>query len=462
MHVWTSSSPWRRAAYVAVGLLLGVGPARADDAGEPDAPPASPPAAAPDDGNVTPAFDERVQAAVKRGVAWLRGRPRPNGSLGNLERSDEKTYDGTVGSYVEPYGGTSLLLYTLMKCGVPESDPLVKNGLAWLRKSKDDGTAYEISMELLAVTATADPFKHAADSAAAGGKVRLSGENRAWAEGLLANLIKKRGTLGWRYWGRGDDNKGGNQDTSSTQLAVLAMFAAERCGLKIDPKIWSDVIRFALAQQEEDGPSRRRAVHPKPPPGRPPASSSDGSTTARGADDDETPDKARGFAYVRLTGPDPEDREASGAMTACGLGIVTMARFSLMTRSPRLWAKEDAARVQQGVYDGLAWLDANWSPFKNKGGNGHWDLYYVYCVERAMDLVGSQRLGNHVWYLDMAKEVLSKQREDGSWTGGAATTFHADTLDTCFALLFLQRATRGGIPYPSVTGGSDVEPVDGR
>ena len=37
-----------------------------------------------------------------------------------------------------------------------------------------------------------------------------------------------------------------------------------------------------------------------------------------------------------------------------------------------------------------------------------------------------------------------------------------DTLDTCFALLFLKRATRGSIPFPSLTGGSDDPPVDNR
>ena len=389
-------------------------------------------------------------------------RARASGSWGDLSRGNEKTYNGTSNAYIKPYGATSLTLYTLMKCGVPESDPVVRSGLGWLRKAKEDGNAYEIAMELLAVTATADPFKSTKDANAAGERVKLSGDNRAWAEGLLANLFKKRGTLGWRYWGKADNNKGGNQDLSSTQLAVLAMFAAERCGIKIDPKVWSDVIQFSLAQQEEDGPACRRAVHPKPPPGAKTPKQPEGTGAAPRGGPEETPDKARGFAYVRLLGPDPDDRAASGAMTGCGLGILTMARFSLMTRAPKAWAKEDAARVQSAIYDGLAWLDSKWSPFTNPGPNKHWSLYYVYCVERAMDLIGNQRLGKHLWYLEMAEQVLGRQNKDGSWTGGASTTFNADLLDTCFALLFLHRATRGGIPYPSVTGGSDTEPVDGR
>ena len=451
----------RRTAVLSATLLLAAGRVTADDAEGPAPAPAAGPGAPAEEGDVPTDLDARVKTAVERGVAWLRGVARSDGSYGPLSSSDEKSYNGTTGSYTTPYGATSLALYTLMKCGVEDSDPLVRKGLGWLRKSKPDGDAYEIAMELLAVTATADPFKKAAESEGAGTRVKLTGENRAWAEGLLANLLKQRGSFGWRYWGKSDPTKGGNQDLSSTQLAVLALFAAERCGLRVDAKVWSEVIRYALEQQDDDGPSRRRAVHPRPPPGRALAAPAGGTTAGPRAGDDDTPDKARGFAYLRLTGPTAADRQPTAAMTACGIGILTMARFSLMVRSPKVWAKEDAGSVQAGIYDGLAWLDANWTPYAGGGRGDWWSLYYVYCVERAMDLVGSQRLGTRLWYLEMANEVLRRQKPDGSWEG-AASKFNASTLDTCFALLFLQRATRGGIPYPSVTGGSDVPSSDGR
>jgi hypothetical protein len=113
------------------------------------------------------------------------------------------------------------------------------------------------------------------------------------------------------------------------------------------------------------------------------------------------------------------------------------------------------------VYDGLAWLDLHWDPFKNPP-DGGMNLYYVYCVERSMDLIGAQRLGARFWYAEMAEQVLSRQKENGMWTGGNSPNGSPDVLDTCFALLYLHRSTLGGIPFPSVTGGSEEPPSDNR
>jgi hypothetical protein len=75
-----------------------------------------------------------------------------------------------------------------------------------------------------------------------------------------------------------------------------------------------------------------------------------------------------------------------------------------------------------------------------------------------MDLVGVQLLGNHLWYAEMAEQLLGRQNARGYWDS-QSTLANGQVLDTCFALLFLHRATRGGIPFPSVTGGSDDPPV---
>ena len=413
---------FRRVALLA-GFLAACALPRSVVAEDPEAP-APAPAEDPDDGwGVPETLDLRIKKAIERGVRWLQKQPRPDGSFGPLEKGDETTYNGTNEAYTSPFGATALAMYTLMKCGVDASDPQVKKGLAWLKKSRENGTAYETAMELLAVTATADPFKRTKDATAAGDKLRLSGEYRAWADSLLADLLKLQGTKGWRYWGKGDENKGGNQDVSSTQLAALALFAAERCGLKVAPSIWADVIDFALDQQTEHGPTHPRAVHAKPSKPVQAPGMSEGTTAGPPPSGGEAAmDRARGFAYVRDDVADASNRTPRGSTTACGIGILTVARFSLMSRSPKVWAQVDATRVQEAIYDGLAWLDRNWSPWENAGGKHVWNVYYVYCVERAMDLVGSQRLGKRFWYAEMAEQVVGRQRDDGSWTGGATTT----------------------------------------
>jgi hypothetical protein len=396
---------------------------------------------------------ERIPPAIARGVAWLKKRPDAKGWWGN-ETLGGVTYNGTTDAYLGPFGPTALAVYTLLKCGVPPNDPLVRRGFEYLRRSKSwKGHSYEISMTLLAVTATADPFKKTKNATAAGGRVNLVGANRTWAQELLEKLLTRRAGYAWRYWGAHEDTRGGPRDLSSTQLAALAMFSAERCGLKVDPKVWSGVIRYTLEQQEESGPPHPRAVH------APPARSTD--REGGGAGGASIQDAARGFAYIRRSN-DKEDRSASGGMTACGIANLMMARFSLTTRAPAAWRVEDAARIQQSIYDGLAWLDAHWSPYKNSGADPtSYDLYHVYCVERAMDLVGASRIGAHFWYAEMAKEVLSRQAASGCWPKRGENSPET-VMDTCFALLFLHRATKGGIPFPVVTGGSEEAPQDGR
>jgi hypothetical protein len=61
----------------------------------------------------------------------------------------------------------------------------------------------------------------------------------------------------------------------------------------------------------------------------------------------------------------------------------------------------------------------------------------------------------------MATQLVARQRAQGFWDS-ESTHDPRDLLDTSFALLFLRRATKGGIAFPDVTGGSDDPPRDGR
>jgi hypothetical protein len=45
-------------------------------------------------------------------------------------------------------------------------------------------------------------------------------------------------------------------------------------------------------------------------------------------------------------------------------------------------------------------------------------------------------MGIHDWYARGARAILGAQQADGSWPGGQPVP------DTCFAVLFLRRATR--------------------
>jgi hypothetical protein len=91
------------------------------------------------------------------------------------------------------------------------------------------------------------------------------------------------------------------------------------------------------------------------------------------------------------------------------------------------------------VAEGLAWLAKNFTVSKNPGkdGGGEWHYYYLYALERVGMLCETERIGSHPWYSTGAKFILDAQQPDGSWKAGEEAAW-----DTCFAILFLKRATR--------------------
>src|SRR5262245_28975644 len=204
---------------------------------------------APEDGSPAPPpvsrpFEERRAEAIANGLAWVRSQGR-DGFWGRLSSSkDDLSYSGKTGVYEEPYGGTALALYTLLKCGVPLDDSVVEPAFANLRSVAGKGSAYELAMTLLAVTATAarrpapvDPKKGAAGDS----PFELREARRAWAQDLVVELVKIRAPDGWRYWGaKSDRDSGGVEDLSSTQLVTLALLEAQRCGIRVDPRVWAD------------------------------------------------------------------------------------------------------------------------------------------------------------------------------------------------------------------------------
>jgi hypothetical protein len=64
----------------------------------------------------------------------------------------------------------------------------------------------------------------------------------------------------------------------------------------------------------------------------------------------------------------------------------------------------------------------------------------MYALERAGMLYGTEKFGDHDWYLEGAKSIVRSQKADGSW--GANNDEEKNTIQTCFAILFLKKATR--------------------
>ena len=390
---------------------------------------------------------EEAEKAILKGVAYLKKVQKDDGSWGDVVGDATYSGEASQGQGEHPAGPTALALYALLKCKVPTKDPSVRKGFEYLKKRHEKpGSSYETSAMLLAMCATANPYKTSAASTKRVELLKLKGKWRGWAQKLHAHLLDKKQAQVWRYnvTGQSGSPPGGSQDLSSTQLAALALFAAHQVKIRTPDSVWQDILDYTMSAQEDDG----REVVTKDP--------------LTGA---EIRRKARGFCYIKGL-EDPEQGQATGSMTACGIANIMMARFILTDagRKREEWeATVDAKKIQRAIEDGLCWLEENWNARTNprKQRMNVYHLYWMYSVERAMDLVGHQKIGTHLWYSEMGQSLISTQADDGSWDSNS-THEPRKTLDTCFALLFLKKATQGQIPFPSVTGGTDEPPVDNR
>jgi len=144
-----------------------------------------------------------------------------------------------------------------------------------------------------------------------------------------------------------------------------------------------------------------------------------------------------GWGYFRK-----DDGAAYGSMTVGAAGALAIYRHIL--NEP--W-KNDKAIVR-----GLDWVGRSFSVTANPGfgdrnaeGQRHFThhYYYLYGLERLGVLYGTERIGKHDWYAEGAASLLKSQAADGSWgEKDAVRNGGSDTIDTCFAILFLKRATR--------------------
>ena len=134
-----------------------------------------------------------------------------------------------------------------------------------------------------------------------------------------------------------------------------------------------------------------------------------------------------GFNYV------PHGKAArdpsTGSMTAAALACFDICLEALPRDGGR---RKKSEKVIEAAF---AWIDARFTVTQNPNSPmSHY--YWLYGVERVGAFWDRRELGGRRWYPDGAMELVDWQRRDGSW--------HGDLVDTCFALLFLNRASMTG------------------
>jgi hypothetical protein len=154
-----------------------------------------------------------------------------------------------------------------------------------------------------------------------------------------------------------------------------------------------------------------------------------------------------GFGYTPMDTP-------TGSMTAAGAACLLICKqaFEASGRG-KAWLPQ----IEDGLRRAERWIEANWAgpsnprPGRDPAEADGWQYYYLYGLERFGAFAKLEHFGKYPWYTIGAEWLLEKQEGNGRWP---APWDRQDEFDTCFALLFLRRASA-----PS-TGSTSVRRFD--
>ncbi|HEX7898533.1 MAG TPA: prenyltransferase/squalene oxidase repeat-containing protein [Planctomycetota bacterium] len=367
----------------------------------------------------------KIDAAVKKGVEWLKKAPSPGFTYGKIDDSDP------------------LILLTLIHAGVPESDARVQELLKGMLE-KPLMRTYLVTLQAM-VLEEIDRAKYQNRIAqCAQFLVDNQCSNGQWSYGEPSEHVKEVppakdvASGGGKKAGVIDFGGGGGEkvkpkitrkitvkkmkdgpgigDNSNTMYAALGLRACHDSGILL-PK---DVVEAA----------RRWFVECQFPAESNNVASGDGAV-------------ARGWCYARKD-VCAKKHGAYGGMTAGATGALVIYNYILGTD----WKRDPAVR------SGNAWMAQKFAPDQNPGenelGNEKTELYYtLYAAERLGMLSGQTLFGKHDWYVEGASFLLGAQKESGGWDDGVGRS--TSTWDTCFAILFLKKATRALVASEDVS-----------
>ncbi len=319
------------------------------------------------------------------------------------------------------------------------------------------GDTYGVSITLLALERIFTP--------GATGERNIPEADRKWIAWLVRCLASTQGPSGGFGYCALDSNprqsgRAPYWDNSNSQYALLGLGAARLLGADLGTDVWKKALLHWMECQEEDGDPVMLTDDPFD-------SREDGGSSV-------APAKVRARGWTYRGGTEGTDYPiATGSMTAGGVSSVVICRQALSAVG-ELPTDLDV-RSMASVRDGLGWLSVHFSVTGNPGGwtgppgreEAEFQHYYLYGLEKAADLAGIRTLGSREWYREGATRLVEEQASGGWWVDGRDiadrdwTGFKRNPMvDTCFALLFLRRATLAlatGTPTVSAMEALDLD-----
>ncbi len=352
--------------------------------------------------------DAKVDQAIKKGVEFLRGKGSPGHAHSGAKHSDEFILWTFIHAGVSPGDARYKAMLdrvlqdpleqtykvALQAMCLEELDRAKYQGRLWQcaqflvdNQCKNGQWSYGDPTEFVKDVPTGEIKKDTATGSPAKGGVRDFGTPEKKEK---PRIVKKLPVKKMKDGPAAGDN-------SNTQYAALGIRACHDAGIRFP----EDVILLAVKWWME---SQHAGV----------------KESGYGG--------VRGWNY-KTEGGDKDGRGAYMSMTAGAVGSLCIYDYI----SGKDWKKSGT------IKSGVNWVASNFSVTENKGRPDPKDWYYygLYAIERAGILYDIDKFGDHDWYAEGAKHLLAIQQADGSWKGDSDTVWN-----TCFAILFLKRATK--------------------
>ncbi len=318
----------------------------------------------------------QIRQAIERGVAFLRRKQRP---------------DGTWTEPVGYHGGvTSLATLALLNAGVPPEDPAIQRALDVLRRQtpRDINFTYSVALQVMVLCRVGQQRDEL-----------LIRQGVQWLEAAQTQAGEGKG--GWSYSGGGM-----GADNSNAQFALLALYEAERVGVRASERTWQLAKNYWEEGQNSDG----------------------------------------SWGYQKGS-------PARGSMTCAGITSLVIIYDVVRPANARVEGERiDCCRPVEARDDriqrALEWLAVNFSVTHNPG-YGRNLLYYLYGLERVGRLTNRRFIGRHDWYREGAASLVGLKSSGPAdaalaadyWVG-VGTGEGEPTVGTSFALLFLAKGRR--------------------
>jgi squalene-hopene/tetraprenyl-beta-curcumene cyclase len=305
---------------------------------------------------------------------------------------------GKNGDWQEYPGITALAALALIRAGATEKDPAVAKAMRYLvSQAKPNGGIYSDKNPATALpnynTALALTALHAARNPAYAPVIRR-------AQQFLARSQFDEGEgfspADYPYGGIGYGSQPDKPDLSNLQQALEALKTTN-----YDPNapLWDKAIRFLQRCQNR-------------------AESNDQSWAGNDG----------GFVYGSSGESKAGDHSSYGSMTYAGLKSYIYCKVS--RSDPRVQAAWN-------------WLRGNYSVSENSGMKDAGLYYYYHTMAKTLNVWGERTLRDtagrrHDWAADLTRELIARQRPDGSWVNQNARWWEDNpVLATAYSMLAL-------------------------